>query len=146
MADLGNTNIFGSREQMRELLREHKVSPTNQRLDIASVILDRPQHLTADQILQKVNQSGGRVSKATVYNTLKCFVDNGLLKQVQINQQHVLYDSTVKHHHHIYNEDTGELSDIDASSINVGSLPNLPHGLEHRSVEVLIRVGKTEAA
>ena len=50
------------------------------------------------------------------------------------------YDSETRLHHHFYNVDTGELTDIDDSEISFGRLPELPDGTRGESVEVLIKV------
>ena len=57
------------------LLRRHGILATSQRIDIAAVMLQRSQHMSADQVLAQVNASGGGVSKATVYNTLNLFAE-----------------------------------------------------------------------
>lgn len=83
---------------------------------------------------------GSRVSKATVYNTLNLFCDKGLLRTVNVDPSRQFYDPTVHSHHHFYNVDTGELTDIpqDAISLDVGT--PLPTGTEEAGVEVVIRV------
>ena len=43
-------------------------------------------------------------------------------------------------HHHFYNIDSGELSDIDPGQIPVDQLPEAPEGSVVDSVEVIIRV------
>jgi len=55
---------------------------------------ERDQHLSADAILERVNldASTTNVSKATVYNTLKLFVREGILREVAIDPQRILFD------------------------------------------------------
>src|SRR5688572_5808074 len=62
-----------SRADILKKLEQHQVTATPQRLEVAEVLLERPQHLSADQILERLREGGSRVSKATVYNTLKLF-------------------------------------------------------------------------
>lgn len=131
-----------SREDITNLIRTHGLTPTMQRLDIGEVLLNKPQHLCADEVLKKVNTDGDKVSKATVYNTLKTFLQHGLIQEVKISNQHVIYDSVTDSHHHFYNEDTGELTDISAGELSVQGVPQLPEGLETRGVDVLVRVGR----
>ncbi len=121
-------------------LQEHGVVPTPQRLEIARILLDRPQHLSADQILDRLRRDGSRVSKATVYNTLHLFGEKGLIREVNVDPTRTFFDSTTRPHHHFYNVDTGELSDIPDSEIRVLDLPSLPEGTEQESVEILIRI------
>lgn len=123
-----------------ERLERHGVTPTPQRLEVAEILLRRPQHLSADQILEQLRHAGSRVSKATVYNTLKVFSDCGLVKELTVDPDRKFYDSTIHPHHHFYHVGTGELSDIPADQIRILDLPPLPAGTEQESVEVFIRV------
>ena len=121
-------------------LKRHGVLPTPQRIEVAEVLLARPQHLSADQILDRLRESGSRVSKATVYNTLHLFGEKGLVKELNVDPSRKYYDSTTHAHHHFYHIDTGELTDIPQSQITIMGLPPLPAGTEQESVEVLIRI------
>lgn len=121
-------------------LRRCGCQPTPQRLEVAEVLFERPQHLSADQILERLRAAGSRVSKATVYNTLRLFSQCGLVHEINVDPTRKYYDSTTHPHHHFYNVDTGELTDIPADQIGVSGLPELPAGTEQQGVEVLIRV------
>ena len=121
-------------------LKSYGVLPTPQRIEVASVLLDRPQHLSADQIIAKLKSNGSRVSKATVYNTLHLFGANGLVKELNVDPSRKFYDSTTHAHHHFYHVDTGKISDIDKNEVSIMGLPPLPDGTETESVEVLIRI------
>jgi Fur family iron response transcriptional regulator len=59
---------------------------------------------------------------------------------VEVDPTRQYYDSTIDAHHHFYNVDTGEITDIplDAVALNVGAA--LPPGTEHAGVDVVIRV------
>ena len=107
------------RECLPELLREHGISPTHQRIEIAHAILSRCDHVSADRILALANDRAIETSKATVYNTLKLFVEQKLIREVIADAGRVFYDPNTAPHHHFYNVDTGELTDIDASAIEV---------------------------
>lgn len=121
-------------------LCDYDILPTRQRVQIARVLLAGDQHLCADQVLDKVKATGSRVSKATVYNTLGLFADKGILREVNVDPNRVFYDTNNSEHHHFYNIDSGELSDIDPGRILVDQLPDAPEGSVVDSVEVIIRV------
>ena len=121
-------------------LKRHGVLPTPQRIEVAEVLLERPQHLSAGQILDRLRESGSRVSKATVYNTLHLFGEKGLIKELNVDPSRKFYDSTTHAHHHFYHVDTGKLTDIPQSQITIMGLPPLPAGAEQETVEVLIRI------
>ena len=129
-----------SGNEIQGKLRAHGVLPTAQRVEVAELILGRPQHLSADQILDRLREKGSTVLKATVYNCLKIFSESGLVKEINVDATRRFYDSTTHPHHHFYHVGTGQLTDINADEISISNLPPLPEGTEKEGVEVLIRV------
>ena len=138
MTLLKENNI--SPDKIPDLLLEHAINPTAQRVEIARVLLARQQHMSAGQVLARVNKRKAVASKATVYNTLKLFAEKGLVRQLIIESDKVFYDSNTALHHHFYNEDTGMLQDIDADKMVIKNLPKLPEGTVNSRVDVIIRV------
>lgn len=117
-----------------------EILATPQRMEIAEILLERPQHVSADQIIERLRHSGSNVSKATVYNSLKLFVEKGLVNELTVDPERKFYDSTTRAHHHFYNVDSGELINIPEDAIKLDRLPDLPAGTEQCGVEVLIRI------
>lgn len=128
------------REQIAALLKSREVLPTAQRLDVGEIILSEPQHLSADQIQVRLRSQGSRISKATIYNTLNLFCEKGLLRTVKVDPTRQFYDSTTTDHHHFFNEDTGELVDIDPRGLDLTGLPELPPGTEKSGLDLVVRV------
>jgi Fur family iron response transcriptional regulator len=129
-----------TRSGVRTLIEKHDILPTPQRVEIAHILLERAQHLSAEQIIERLKAADSGVSKATVYNTLNLFSERGLIREVMVDPVRKFYDSTTHPHHHFYNVDSGELSDIPDEQVNFAGLPELPEGTESESIEVLIRV------
>lgn len=129
-----------SRAEVEATLRAHRIQPTARRIEIALILLAGPCHVSADQLLATLRRTGSRVSKATVYNTLKAFSRAGLLREVAVDPCRLVYDSTTRPHHHFLDEETGELTDIDPEAVGLLRLPPLPAGAEATRVEVVIRV------
>ncbi len=127
-------------EQVSRLLKAHGISPTRQRMQVAAVLLARPQHLSAEQLLRLVNKEDELVSKATVYNTLGLFVRKGLVREVVVDRARVFYDSNAGDHHHLYHVDDGTLTDLDSDGITVDGLPPLPPGAKLDGVDIIVRV------
>jgi Fur family iron response transcriptional regulator len=125
---------------LKALLARAGIMPTRQRLEIACVLLERPQHLSAEQVLRLVNRTGHLVSKATVYNTLGLFARKGIVREVLVDPNRIFYDSNTKYHYHFYNEDTGTLIDVDADCLQVDTVPALPEGTRLAGVDVVIRL------
>ena len=129
-----------TRSGLLSLFTKHGILPTPQRIEVASILLERPQHLSAEHIIDKLKTAKSSVSKATVYNSLKLFSDHGLVKECMVDPVRKFYDSTTHPHHHFYNVDSGELSDIPDKEVRFRDLPDLPDGTERESIEVLIKV------
>jgi len=119
------------------------VLPTPQRLILAEIVFAKPQHLSAEQIIAAIRRTGARVSKATVYNTLNLFRERGLLRTVEVDPTRQFYDSTSGEHHHFYNVDTGELTDIPAGAVDLRIDTDLPPGTCPDSIDVVIRIRNT---
>lgn len=131
-----------SRQQIIALLNARGVLPTRQRVDIAQLLLSRNQHLSAEQVLHRVNEKEERISKATIYNTLGLFARKGLIRELTVDPERIVYDSNLSPHHHLYNIDSGEIQDIANGSIDLSGLPELPPGTTMVGVDIIVRVRK----
>lgn len=121
-------------------MKQRGINPTAQRIQIARILLSKFQHLSADQVLKAVNEEQTIVSKATVYNTLNLFAEKGLVRQLIVDPNKVFYDSNTSAHFHIYNEDSGQLIDLDAGKLEISEMPELPDNTVECGVDVIIRV------
>lgn len=131
-----------SRDRIVQQLHLHGLKPTHQRVRVAEILMAAPTHMTAEQILAAIRRGGERVSKATVYNTLKVLAQRGLVRQIHLDPERSVYDSTIVPHHHFHDLETGELRDIDPNDIAFSRFPTLPEGMEAEGVEVVIRLRK----
>ncbi len=128
------------RSQIVKLLQQHDVTPTRQRIEIAGYLYQRPQHLSAENILEGVNAEGHRVSRATVYNTMGLFTDKGLVREILIDRERIFYDTNRSEHYHVYDVDSGELHDVMQSEIEIAAVPKLPEGARIVDTNVILRV------
>jgi len=131
-------------EEIKLLLASRQIQPTSQRLRIAETILQDCAHYSAEEVFNLVNRSGEPVSKATVYNTLGLFARQGLLREVIADPDRVYFDTNLEPHHHLYDTTTGRLTDVSASSVEIGQLPELPSGMRLEGVDVILRVRPDE--
>ena len=136
-------NMIVVDRDIAEQLRDVGITPTQQRVQIAEILFARPQHLSADQILAVVNSNGPIASKATIYNTLGLFARKGLVREVIVDPSKVFYDSNTSAHHHFYNVDSGELTDIDAREVMIPNLPDLPANTQPAGVDIIFRIRKS---
>lgn len=122
------------------LLAKHAINPTPQRVTITRVLFAHCMHMSAEDLYREVNSADKQVSKATVYNTLGLLAAKGVIRQVIASPGKVFYDPNTAPHHHFYDEETGALTDIDGSDVQVVGLPPLPAGADLQGVDVIVRV------
>jgi len=108
-------------------------------MEIAHALFARREHLSADQILALVNSRYAETSKATVYNTLKLFLEKKLIRELVVDPARIVYDPNTEPHHHLYDVVTGRLTDVPADNIRVLGLPPLPPGTVADGVDIVIR-------
>lgn len=123
-----------------ERLQRAGIPATLQRVAIGEVLLARPVHLRADEVLDRVREILPDVSRATVYNTLKLFREAGLVRELVVDAERIVFDSNTEPHYHLYDVDTGAVLDVAADELQVVGSPRLPSGLELEQVDVIIRV------
>ena len=75
-------------------LRNNGIMPSQQRLRIARVILDKSDIMSAEEIYRNVNGPWPPVSRATVNNTLRLFVEKGLLRKDDDSSKEIYYNSS----------------------------------------------------
>lgn len=129
-----------SRSEILAKFEQFGILPTPQRLEVAKILLGKPQHLSADQVVEKLRLNGSKVSKATVYNSLNLFGKSGLVKECLVDSERRLYDSRTEPHHHFYDVESGQLTDITDDDIEILGLPALPEGTVCEAVELIVRV------
>jgi Fur family iron response transcriptional regulator len=117
-----------SKREVAELLKEKGINPTAQRIEIAHLLYQKPQHLSAEEILNMLNAEYELVSLATVYNTLKLFAERKVVRELIFSSDRIYYDSNTTPHHHFVDIDTGRIYDIPLCIIPVPDLDRLNMG------------------
>ena len=125
---------------VEKTLAAHGAKVTRQRLALAEILFSRPQHLSAEGLLDAALAAGVNVSKATVYNTLNLFAECGLVREINVDSSRVYYDSTTRPHHHFFNVDTGELRDLPSDAVSFLQMPELPEGTEAAGLELVVKI------
>lgn len=128
-----------SREDAAALLLACGIQPTSQRVGILFVLLTCGKHPCAEEILSMVNKRFKKTAMATVYNTLKLFAANGIIREVVVDKERVFYDADPTPHPHFYDAATGRLFDIH-EEIEVKGIPQPPEGLDVDRIEVVVRL------
>ena len=75
----------------RRKLKSEGLKYTPERAQVLDVIVRQPGLFEADQIITEVKKTGIRVSKATVYRTIKLLVEAGIIQRVMLDADASLY-------------------------------------------------------
>jgi Fe2+ or Zn2+ uptake regulation protein len=102
-------------------------------------------HPSAYTVLKEVRERLPVISRATVYNTLNLMTEKGLLRQHPFGNGAV-FDSNVAGHHHLIDEETGEIRDIPWDRLSVSGLDSI-EDMEVTDYMIVIRgrIKKREA-
>ncbi|MCB1317574.1 MAG: transcriptional repressor [Leptospiraceae bacterium] len=129
--------IYGkSKREVADILKDRGINPTTQRIEIAHFLLQKPQHLSADEVLHQLNSEYEQVSQATVYNTLRLFVQRGVIRELAISPDRVYFDSNTSEHHHFIDVDTGHIYDLPSNTLLT---PDIQLDADIEDVTLLVR-------
>ena len=105
-----------------ELLREHGLRVTAQRLAVFQAVWDAP-HASADVVVEAVRGEIGWISVQAVYDALAALTEKGLLRRIQPAGSPARYEGRVgDNHHHLICRVCGRMVDVDCA---VGRAPCL---------------------
>ena len=125
-------------EDAEQLLRQHEIRVTAQRLAVLNAVSARP-HATADDLADDVRTSIGTVSRQAVFDALGVLADKGLIRRIQPARSAARYEDRVDdNHHHLVCRDCGRMVDVDCAA---GYRPCLDvdddHGFDIDEAEVI---------
>ena len=127
-------------------LRSSKLRPTKQRIRIADFLFKREKtfHFTVENLNKYLNKKDNseNISLATIYNTVEAFKKAGHLKEILTNNNTSYFDTNISSHHHFYDEQTNELTDINFHDVEISKVPHAPKGKRIKEVEVIISLQK----
>ena len=126
------------RPDVVELLRERGIQPSAQRVAVAQYILFTDEHPSADTVWARVRSRFPMISRATVYNTLSLFAENGLVRELHLSRDSVVFDANTDAHHHFIDRETGRIYDIPWEKVAMRKLPKVD-GFEIYDYQVVMR-------
>ncbi len=106
------------------LLQQHGIKPTATRRAIWQCVAQNTTHPSAEQIYQSLCAAHASVSRASVYNTLRLFVGQGLLIEIQGADGFVHYDPITASHAHFQCRRCGRLWNI-PYAVDASRIPEL---------------------
>jgi len=106
-------------ERFRRYLREHRLPVTRQRDRIAGIVLSSDEHLSVDQIVRQLRQSGQPVGLATVYRTLEALVRSGVVRAHDFGEGFRRFEPVPEraHHEHLICTRCGRVEEFDSDRL-----------------------------
>ena len=121
-----------------ELLAARGIQPSAQRIVVAQYVLFTDEHPSADKVWARVKAGFPMISRATVYNTLNLLVERGLLRQLHLDPDSIVFDPKVEAHHHFIDEGSGRIYDVPWDKVKVCDVEHI-EGFEIRDYQVVMR-------
>jgi Fe2+ or Zn2+ uptake regulation protein len=113
---------FGVATDPADLLRQHGIQVTAQRLAVVRAVAGQP-HITADGVAEIVRTEIGAISLQSVYDALGLLVAEGIVRRIQPAGSPARFEGRVAdNHHHLICRTCGRMVDVDCA---VGSAPCL---------------------
>jgi len=121
-----------------QVLKEHGIQPTPQRLAVLQFVQENHAHPSADDVYSSVRRRCPTVSRATVYNTLNLLVEKGVIKTQVLREGGLIFDGHVEKHHHFIDEETGQIHDVPWEAVQIHTGDGLSK-FEIREIQVVMR-------
>ena len=126
-----------TRPNVAEVLEQHGIQPSAHRVAVGEYVLTTKDHPSADRVWARVKQRFPMISRATVYNTLNLFVEKKLLRELHLAPDSVVFDPNVERHHHLIDEETGRIYDVDWDEVEVSRIDKM-RNFEVRDYQVVM--------
>lgn len=100
------------RQQMAQILCDHGIRPTQQRLAVYEYLLGHPIHPSVDTVYEAVSVDQPTFSRTTVYNSLHALVQAGLVRELPLCTEERRYDAGLTPHAHFLCTACGCIKDV----------------------------------
>ena len=105
-------------EDLKDKLKEEGLKLTPQRRSIVQVLIDsKGQHLSCEEIYDKVKESCPEIGLATVYRTLQMLDKIGFTNKLSLDDGCLRYEFNMAHeghhHHHLICKQCGSITEVE---------------------------------
>jgi Fur family transcriptional regulator, peroxide stress response regulator len=129
-----------SNDALAQRLSDSGLRSTPQREAIYSVLLEKRDHPTAEEVFARAKPEMPMISLATVYNCLETLVQCNLVRAVNFERGPTRYCPNLQPHAHFHDEQTGATHDIDLPARLLDEVKSvLPPNFDATSVEIIFR-------
>jgi Fur family iron response transcriptional regulator len=141
--------MLKTKQDVSNFLKDRNISPTTQRVEMLHKLMKKKQHLSPEVIYQLVNDDFPKVSRATVYNNLNLFIENGIVRKLSLGSYSTVFDTNSAPHFHLHEEDTDELMDLSLENEVCGKLNEIAKqllkkekGSDYRIKDIIVNYEK----
>ncbi|MGC4015496.1 MAG: Fur family transcriptional regulator [Luteolibacter sp.] len=109
-------------DRLDTFIRKKGLRRTGQRDVIVRAAFASDDHFTADELFERVSRTDATASRATVYRTLSLLVEAGLLREIELGDNHKTYDPNFVDkpaHNHLVCIDCGRVVEFEDSHIEL---------------------------
>jgi Fur family ferric uptake transcriptional regulator len=106
----------------KRYLKEQRLPVTGQRVAVAETLFSSPDHLSVDEIEDRLRTEGGRIGKATIYRTLDLLVRSRLVVEHDFGEGFKRYESRLSRepdHQHLICLECGAVTEFQAAEVRV---------------------------
>jgi len=100
-------------ENVGDFLKAHGIKPSYQRVKIYEFLMNTIEHPTVENIYNALNGDIPTLSKTTVYNTLKTFIEKEIAMVITIDENETRFDADTGLHGHFKCEVCHAVYDFD---------------------------------
>lgn len=122
-----------------DYLMDHEVKPSVQRLAVMEYLLLNQTHPTADEIYSALIKKIPTLSKTTVYNTLKLFVEHGAVKMLTIDEKNAMFDADTSSHAHFLCTRCNRVYDLPLNAAKLRKCVSIPKDFDVEDVALYVR-------
>ena len=111
-------------ENIGDYLIKNEIKPSYQRIRIFEYLIKNKNHPTVDLIFQSLIGDIPTLSRTTVYNTLKLFMDKGIVLVLNIEDNEARFDADTSLHGHFKCKVCGSINDFhfDSTELKIEAL------------------------
>lgn len=118
-------------------LEEHGIRASSQRILMLEYLMQNNVHPTADKIYVDLSKKLPTISKATVYNNLKLFLNKDIIKEVNIDNNEVHYDMMMDNHAHFICNKCNKIEDLDIKAVDIDT--SILEGYDITSQDIFLK-------
>lgn len=107
-------------EVLADQLKGKGIRPSYQRVKVLDYLNRNGGHPTVEDIFRALSPGIPSLSKVTVYNTLRAFIEAGLVRAVEIDEGQMRFDITLEDHGHFMCEGCGTIYNF---PVNIDPIP-----------------------